>query len=124
MLCQAHFLGGLGDDGQKLLAQRGAGFFGKELRDRRVAARQDVFGVGHRHAAHGADQQVLAHGHGGFGGAVDRGFQLFDALALAKSLHQLGRVVEVTRQRDAHLGVVQKPARLAQQAHSRQRALL
>jgi hypothetical protein len=81
-------------------------------------------GVIHVHAAHGADEQVLAHGHGGFGGAVKRGDKVINSLALPQAAQELGGVFQKTGERNPNFRVSKESIRLAEQCNGGDGALL
>lgn len=121
---QTDFFSGLGYHGQKFHPQRGAGLINKELGYRGIAASQNIFGIVDVHGLDRADQQIPPHRHSGFGGPVDRGHQLINALTLTQSFHQFGCIFEVTWQRNANFRVTQESIRLAKQGNRRQRTFL
>ncbi len=69
------------------------------------------------HRAHRVEQQRLGCGHRRLRGAVHRIHQVVHAALLADRAQHLGRAVECARQRDLHLRIVEKAARLAKQRH-------
>jgi hypothetical protein len=97
-------------------------FLGKKLHHRVVAAAQDVFGIGHRHALDSTHQQVFAHGNRRLGGTVHAGHQLVNRLALAGHFEQLGHVFQETRQLNAHLRIAEKAVSLSKHADRCERA--
>ncbi|MNP14568.1 hypothetical protein D3C76_1069000 [compost metagenome] len=82
-----------------------------------VRAGEDALGVLHGHLLHRIHQQGLGLRDGGLGRLVHGRFELFDLGAHAHHLHGLGRLAELARKLDAHLGVVVEAAGLAELLH-------